>query len=71
MNMHNYDISTNISVAPYPVFGVCTLAVQLECMCIHNMSLSRSSKQQAKACAAFIISDVPSFLQSEPAKRQI
>ena len=31
-NMHNCDISTNISVAPYPVFGVCTLAVQWECM---------------------------------------
>ncbi len=31
-NMHNYYISTNILVAPDPVFGVCTLAVQLECM---------------------------------------
>ncbi len=31
-NMHNYDINTNISVAPYPVFGVCTLVVQWECM---------------------------------------
>ncbi len=31
-NMHNYDIYTKISVAPYPVCGVCTLAVQWECM---------------------------------------
>ncbi len=32
MNIHNFDISTNISIAPYLVFGVCTLAVQWECM---------------------------------------
>ncbi len=31
-NMHNYNIITNVSIAPYPVFGFCTLAVQWRCM---------------------------------------
>ena len=30
--MHNVNIDTNISIVAHPVSGVCTLAVQWECM---------------------------------------